>query len=103
MADAYVYAMPDAFFGEVVAAAVRLNAGNTLTDETCGSEARWLTDELVRWCSDRLARFKVPTYVRFVSEFPMTASGKVQKFKLRQEHQAELQRSHVDDAGAARV
>jgi len=55
------------------------------------------------WCSERLARFKVPRYVRFVSEFPMTASGKVQKFKLREAHQAELQRSHVDDAGAARV
>ena len=38
------------------------------------------------WCSERLARFKVPKEVRFVAEFPMTASGKVQKFKLREEH-----------------
>jgi fatty-acyl-CoA synthase len=103
VADAYVYAMPDAFFGEVVAAAVRLNVRNTQTDETSGSEARRLTDELVGWCSERLARFKVPTYVRFVSELPMTASGKVQKFKLREEHQADLQRSHVDDGGTARI
>jgi fatty-acyl-CoA synthase len=98
VADAYVYAMPDAFFGEVVAAAVRLNGRNTPADDTPGSEVRQLTDELVGWCSERLARFKVPAYVRFVSEFPMTASGKVQKFKLREEHQAELQRSHVGDA-----
>jgi fatty-acyl-CoA synthase len=102
VADAYVYAMADAYFGEVVAAAVRLNVQNTPADETSGSDARRLTDELVGWCSERLARFKVPRYVRFVSEFPMTASGKVQKFKLREAHQAELQR-HVNDAGAARV
>ena len=103
VADAYVYAMADAYFGEVVAAAVRLNVQNTPADDTSGSDARRLTDELMGWCSERLARFKVPRYVRFVSEFPMTASGKVQKFKLREAHQAELQRSHVDDAGAARV
>jgi fatty-acyl-CoA synthase len=45
------------------------------------------SEQITSWCTDRLARFKVPRYVRFVSEFPMTASGKVQKFKLREEHQ----------------
>jgi len=44
-------------------------------------------DELAAWCATTLARFKVPKYVRFVSEFPMTASGKIQKYKLRQDHQ----------------
>jgi fatty-acyl-CoA synthase len=43
-------------------------------------------DDLIRWCSDRLARFKVPKEVRFVTAFPMTASGKVLKFRLREEH-----------------
>jgi fatty-acyl-CoA synthase len=43
--------------------------------------------ELMLWCADRLARFKVPKYVRFVTEFPMTASGKIQKYRLREEHQ----------------
>jgi fatty-acyl-CoA synthase len=43
------------------------------------------------FCEKRLARFKVPRHVRFVDSFPMTASGKIQKFKLRELHEAELQ------------
>ncbi len=79
VADAYVYGLADDYFGEVVAAAVRLAPG-----------AHTAGEELVGWCADRLARFKVPKYVRFVSEFPMTASGKIQKYKLREEHEALL-------------
>ena len=78
VADAYVYAVPDEFFGEAVAAAVRLG---TVASEPVTPEA------LMAFCADTLARFKVPRYVRFVSEFPMTASGKIQKFKLREDHQ----------------
>ena len=44
-------------------------------------------EEVRAFCRGRIAHFKVPRYVRFVSEFPMTASGKVQKFKLREAHQ----------------
>jgi fatty-acyl-CoA synthase len=76
VADAYVYGVADAFFGEAVAAAVRRKP-----DATCGAE------ELIAWCAERMARFKVPRDVRFVAAFPMTASGKVQKFKLREEHE----------------
>jgi len=76
VADAYVYGLPDDFFGEIVAAAVRLKSAENEADAPA----------LVSWCADRLARFKVPREVRFVSEFPMTASGKVQKFKLREAH-----------------
>jgi fatty-acyl-CoA synthase len=79
VSDGYVYGMPDSFFGEVVAAAVRLKPDASATAE-----------ELTLWCAERLARFKVPKYVRFVSGFPMTASGKIQKFKLREEHQNSL-------------
>jgi len=82
VADAYVYGLPDAFFGEIVAAAVRVKA----QDGVPGGEEAPCAEELIRWCSDRLARFKVPKEVRFVTAFPMTASGKVQKFKLREEH-----------------
>ena len=78
VADAYVYGMPDEFFGETVAAAVR-RKNESVTAE-----------ELSAFCSETLARFKVPRYVRFVSEFPMTASGKIQKYKLRDGHLAEL-------------
>jgi fatty-acyl-CoA synthase len=84
VADAYVYGLPDPFFGEVVAAAIRLR-------QPAANDAPPGADALILWCSERLARFKVPKYVRFVAEFPMTASGKIQKFKLREEHQAELQ------------
>jgi acyl-CoA synthetase (AMP-forming)/AMP-acid ligase II len=47
-------------------------------------------EALIDWCAETLAKFKVPRYVRFVPEFPMTASGKVQKYKLREEHQEQL-------------
>ena len=76
VADAYVYGLPDDFFGEIVAAAVRLKSADDGTD----------AGVLENWCGERLARFKVPKEIRFVSEFPMTASGKVQKYKLREEH-----------------
>jgi len=77
VADAYVYGMPDEFFGEAVAAAVRLkpDAGEVQPED------------LMAWCAATQAKFKVPRYVRFVTEFPMTASGKVQKYKLREAHQ----------------
>ena len=79
VADAYVYGVADAFFGEAVAAAVRLNPG------AMAAEA-----ELTAWCAAALAKFKVPRYLRFVAEFPMTASGKIQKYKLKAEHEHEL-------------
>jgi len=77
VADAYVYGLADAFFGEIVAAAVRLKP-----DAPTASP-----DELTAWCASALAKFKVPKHVRFVSDFPMTASGKIQKYKLRQDHE----------------
>jgi fatty-acyl-CoA synthase len=76
VADAYVYGVADDYFGEAVAAAVRQGRESTVT-----------ADELVAWCAEALAKFKVPKYVRFVHEFPMTASGKIQKYRLREEHQ----------------
>ena len=79
VADAYAYGLPDPFFGEVVGVAVRVKPGDAITVQISG-------DDLIAWCRDRLARFKVPASVRFVSEFPMTASGKIQKFKLREKH-----------------
>jgi fatty-acyl-CoA synthase len=75
VADAYVYGIPDEKYGEEVAAAVRLKPGETATAE-----------EIRQFCDGRIAKFKVPRRVRFVESFPMTASGKVQKFKLREMH-----------------
>src|SRR6185295_8852446 len=86
VADAYVYGLPDAFFGEAVAAAVRLKENVRNADPACEVSP----EALIAWCAATLAKFKVPRYVRFVPEFPMTASGKIQKFKLRDAHQTLL-------------
>jgi fatty-acyl-CoA synthase len=75
IADVYVYGIPDSRLGEVVAAAIRLNDEQSMT-----------LDEVRAFCEGKLARFKIPQEIRIVESFPMTASGKVQKFKLRQMH-----------------
>jgi fatty-acyl-CoA synthase len=79
VSDVYVYAVSSEFFGEEVGAAVRLKTGATATEE-----------DLSTFCGGRIARFKIPRFFRFVSGFPMTASGKIQKFKLREEHEGEI-------------
>ncbi|MGH9839116.1 MAG: AMP-binding protein [Blastocatellia bacterium] len=79
VSDVYVYAVKSEFFGEEVAAAVRLKA-DTITNE----------EDLKAFCQGRIARFKIPKYFRFVTDFPVTASGKIQKFKLREMHEQGL-------------
>ena len=79
VADAYVYAVKSEFFGEEVAVSVRLNAGENVAAE-----------QLREFCKDNIARFKIPRFFRFVEDFPMTASGKIQKYKLRELHESEL-------------
>jgi len=73
ISDAAVFGVPDEYFGEEVAVAIRLKTGAIMTVE----EVR----EFVR---ARLARFKAPKYVQFMEAFPQTASGKIQKFRLRE-------------------
>jgi acyl-CoA synthetase (AMP-forming)/AMP-acid ligase II len=68
---AQVVGVPDERYGEVPAAFVELAPGHTATEE-----------ELIEFCQGRIARFKIPRHVRFVTEWPMSAS-KVQKFRLR--------------------
>ena len=48
------------------------------------------SDDIIEFCRGNLASFKLPRYVLFMREYPMTPSGKVQKFKLREEAEAEL-------------
>ena len=71
--DAQVVGVPDPKYGEVVGAFVRLKAG---VDMTAG--------DVQEFARARMARYKAPKYVFFVDEFPMTASGKIQKYKLRE-------------------
>ncbi|HEJ1057275.1 TPA: AMP-binding protein, partial [Pseudomonas putida] len=47
-------------------------------------------EELQGWCKARIAHFKVPRYIRFVDEYPMTVTGKVQKFRMREISVAEI-------------
>ena len=77
--DVSVYGVASEFFGEEVAAAIRSKPGEPAD-----------VQDLIGFCEARIARFKVPRHVRFVESFPMTASGKIQKFKLREMHEAEL-------------
>ncbi|MEE4161037.1 MAG: AMP-binding protein [Woeseiaceae bacterium] len=74
-----VFGVPDPKYGEQVAAWVRLKAGERATDE-----------EIRDFCKGELAHFKIPYYIKFVDEFPMTVTGKVQKFIMREQMEEEL-------------
>ena len=74
-----VFGVPDEKYGEQVAAWIKLHAGETATVE-----------EIRRHCEDKLAHFKIPHYIKFVEEFPMTVTGKVQKFLMRERMADEL-------------
>ena len=71
--------MPDARFGEELCAWIKLNEGVTLTPE-----------EIRSFCRDQIAHYKVPRHIKFVDEFPMTVTGKVQKYVMRERMMAEL-------------
>jgi fatty-acyl-CoA synthase len=71
VAEVQVVGIPDARLGEVVAAWIRLK------EQTSEEEIR-------EFCRGRIAHFKVPQYIRFVEAFPMTVTGKVQKFRIRE-------------------
>src|ERR687896_1714094 len=73
VSDVQVYGVPDEKYGEQVAAAVKKRPDSDLTEE-----------DVKEFCRKNIARYKVPFYVDFVEEYPMTASGKIQKYKLRE-------------------
>ena len=77
--DVQVFGVPDPKFGEQVCAWVRLREGCS------ASEA-----EIQDYCRQQLAYYKVPRYVRFIDGFPMTVTGKVQKYLMRQTMTGEL-------------
>ncbi len=86
VSDAQVFGIPSERLGEEVAVWVTLKEGERATE-----------DEIREFCREGLARFKVPKVVRFVDSFPMTVTGKVQKFKMRQAMVKEL---GLEDAAA---
>jgi fatty-acyl-CoA synthase len=88
IADVQVIGVPDEKYGEELCAWILPRAGVELDE-----------DAVRDYCRERLAHFKVPRYVLFVDEFPMTITGKVQKFKMRE---LSVERLGLEDAAAVR-
>jgi fatty-acyl-CoA synthase len=72
--DVQVIGVPDEKYGEEIMAWVRLREGQAAT-----------TEEIRDYCRGKIAHYKIPRYVKFVDGFPMTVTGKVQKFLMREE------------------
>jgi fatty-acyl-CoA synthase len=79
IADVQVIGVPDERYGEEVCAWVVVREGAELDEE-----------ELRAFCQGKIARYKIPRYVRFVEGFPMTVTGKIQKFRMRETAVEEL-------------
>ena len=89
VADVQVIGVPDPKYGEEIMAWVRLRAGEAATAE-----------EMTGFCRGQIATFKIPRYWKFVDAFPMTVTGKVQKFLMRQQAIEEL---HLEEAAKIRT
>jgi fatty-acyl-CoA synthase len=77
--DVQVVGIPDRKYGEELCAWIIVKPGQALTEE-----------EVRAFCGGQIAHYKVPRYIRFVASFPMTVTGKIQKFKIRDAMKAEL-------------
>lgn len=73
VAQIAVFGIPDEFYGEELVAWIKLRAGETCTDT-----------EIRDYCSGNIAHYKIPKLIRFVDSFPMTATGKLQKYRMRE-------------------
>ena len=78
--EVQVFGVPDERYGEEVCAWIVCREGQTLTE-----------DEVRAFCHGQIAHFKIPRYIRFKTELPLTATGKAQKYKMRDEMVAELE------------
>jgi fatty-acyl-CoA synthase len=81
------FGVPDEKFGEQLAAWVRLKEGASLDEEG-----------VAEFCRGKISHFKIPRYVRIVDEFPMTVTGKIQKYKMREVMCADLDLGEVETA-----
>ena len=73
VAEVAVFGVPDEYFGEQVAVWIQLHSGQTATE-----------DEIREFCKGKIAHYKIPHFIWFVDEFPMTVTGKFQKFRMRE-------------------
>ncbi len=88
--DVQIVGVPDAKYGEQVLACIRVKPHETLTE-----------DEVRDYCEGKIAHYKIPRYIQFVDEYPMTASGKIQKFKLREQALELFGQSNANQSGTA--
>ena len=72
ISDAQVIGVPDSRYGEELCVWIIIRSGETLTE-----------DEVRDFCKGQIAHYKIPRYIKFVEDFPMTITGKVQKFAMR--------------------
>jgi|GEM_PF-4813 len=79
ISDAQVIGVPSKKYGEEVAVWIKLKEGQKATPE-----------EIQEFCRQQIAHYKVPRYIKFIDEFPMTVTGKIQKFKMREISTKEL-------------
>jgi fatty-acyl-CoA synthase len=79
VADAQVIGVPDEKYGEEIMAWVQLAPGQHATE-----------DEIKAYCKGKIAHFKIPRYITFVNEFPMTVTGKIRKVEMREKSIADL-------------
>ena len=77
--EVQVFGVPDARYGEQVAAWVQLRDGSQVSEE-----------DIRAFCSGQITHFKIPKYIKLVNEFPMTVTGKMQKFVMREAYAEEL-------------
>jgi fatty-acyl-CoA synthase len=90
VADVQVIGVPSQKYGEEVMAWVKVREGASPTEA-----------ELVKYCRNRIATYKIPRYWKFVDEYPMTVTGKIQKFKMREVAVMELGREEAAKAVSA--
>jgi fatty-acyl-CoA synthase len=74
IADVYVVGVPDIKYGEELCAWVKRKPGQTMTEQ-----------DVKDFCKGKIANYKIPRYVMFVNDFPINISGKIQKYKMREE------------------
>ena len=80
VAQVAVFGVPDKLYGEEIMAWIQLHAGQQATEA-----------EIRAFCKDQIAHFKIPKYIWFVEDFPMTVTGKLQKFRMREIASEQLQ------------
>ncbi len=73
IAAAAVFGVPDDYYGEELMVWIKLHEGSRLSEQ-----------EVREFCKNKIAHFKIPRYIKFVDEFPLTVTGKIQKFRMRE-------------------